>query len=229
MLTYLSKKPSNINQAEFEKVVRSICADPKIRIANPNWLMICMNAESNMKLVTNGIGAYGFIQITNKTAREDLGTTNDALRAGTWQNYMEYVRLYLQHRVKEKGVPQNAYELYALIHFPIAFQKSGSYVLYSLGSDAYKGNSALDYNKDGKVQWSEVMKFLDSKCPPLYDKTQLLKAENLTSNYYYVNYSMIEVGIIAGTVAVVGIILLVKSPRKLIQKLNYRFSHGNAN
>lgn len=224
MLTYLSKIPSNINQTEFEKVVRSICVDPKIQIANPNWLMICMNAESNMKLVTNGIGAYGFIQITNKTAREDLGTTNDALRAGTWQNYMEYVRLYLQHRVKEKESPKSAYELYALIHFPVAFQKSGSYVLYSVGSDAYKGNSNLDYNKDGKVQWSEVMKFLDSKCPPLYDKTQLMKAENLTANYYYVNYSMIEVGIIAGTVAVVTIILLAKSPKHIFQKLKNKLS-----
>lgn len=228
MLTYLSKIPSNINQAEFEKVVRSICADPKIKIANPNWLMICMNAESNMKLVTNGIGAYGFIQFTKSTAL-DLGTSVGKLKIDTWQNYMEYVRLYLQHRVKEKGVPQNAYELYALIHFPIAFQKSGSYVLYSFGSDAYAGNKNLDYNKDGKVQWSEVMKFLDSKCPPLYDKTQLLKPENLTQNYYYVNYSMIEVGIIAGTVAVVAFFLLVKSPKHIFQKLKYRIRNGNAN
>lgn len=219
MLTYLSRIPSNINQVEFEKVVRSICADPKIQIANPNWLMICMNAESNMKLVTNGIGAYGFIQITNKTAREDLGTTNDALRNGTWQNYMEYVRKYLQNRVRENGIPKSAYELYALIHFPVAFQKSGNYVLYSRGSSAYSGNSNLDYNKDGKVQWSEIMKFLESKCPPLYDKTQLLKPENLTNNYYYVNYSMVEVGIITATVLVVGLIVLVKSPHKLIQKL----------
>ena len=228
MLTYLSKIPSSINQAEFEKVVRSICADPKIRIANPNWLMICMNAESNMKLVTNGIGAYGFIQFTKSTAL-DLGTSVGKLKIGTWQNYMDYVRKYLQERVKERGIPQSAYELYALIHFPVAFQKSGSYVLYAAGSDAYAGNKNLDYNNDGKVQWSEVMKFLDSKCPILYDKTQLLKPENLTNNYYYVNYSMIEVGIIAGTVAVVGIILLVKSPRKLIQKLKYRFTHGKAN
>lgn len=225
MLTYLSKISSSINQAEFEKVVRSICADPKIRIANPNWLMICMNAESNMKLVTNGIGAYGFIQFTKSTAI-GLGTSVDKLKAGTWQNYMDYVRKYLQERVKERGIPQSAYELYALIHFPIAFQKSGSYVLYSVGSDAYKGNSNLDYNKDGKVQWSEVMKFLDSKCPILYDKTQLLKAENLKANYYYVNYSMIEVGIIAGTVAVVMIVLLVKSPKQLFQKLKYKLNNG---
>ena len=218
MLTYLSKIPSNINQAEFEKVVRSICADPKIQVANPNWLMICMNAESNMKLVTNGIGAYGFIQFTKSTAIS-LGTSVDKLKAGTWQNYMEYVRLYLQERVKEHGIPQNAYELYALIHFPVAFQKAGSYVLYSAGSDAYAGNSGLDYNKDGKVQWSEVMKFLDSKCPMLYDKTQLLKPENLTQNYYYVNYSMVEVGIIAGTVAVVLIIISVNSTKKIISKL----------
>lgn len=225
MLTYLSKIPSSINQADFEKVVRSICADPKIRIANPNWLMICMNAESNMKLVTNGIGAYGFIQFTKSTAI-DLGTTVDKLKDGTWQNYMEYVRKYLQQRVKERGVPQSAYELYALIHFPVAFQKSGSYVLYSVGSDAYTGNKNLDYNKDGKVQWSEVMKFLDSKCPILYNKTQLMKPENLTQNYYYVNYSMVEVGIIAGTVAVVTIVLLVKSPRKIFQTLKYRLNNG---
>ncbi|PWK27021.1 hypothetical protein LV89_01833 [Arcicella aurantiaca] len=226
MLVFLSKLPTNINQTEFEKVVRSICADSRIKIANPNWLMICMNAESNMQLVTNGIGAYGFIQITKKTAREDLGTTTDALRAGTWQNYMKYVRQYLINRVKENGIPKNAYDLYALIHFPVAFEKSGGYVLYSAGSAAYKGNSGLDYNKDGKVQWSEVMAFLDSKCPILYDKTQLMKAEDTTQNFYYTNYAWTEVAIITVTVVSVLAIVLINAPKAFYRNIKNRLQNG---
>jgi len=188
-----------------------------------------MNAESNMQLVSNSIGAYGFIQFTKSTAI-DFGTTVEKLKAGTWQNYLEYVRKYLARRVQQYDIPRSAYEVYALIHFPVAFRCSPDYVLYSRGSDAYAGNAGLDYNKDGKVQWSEVMQFLESKCPILYDKTQLLKPETLPSNslstnYYYVNYSVIEVGIIATTVLLIGGLLLLKIPQKLFKIINNK-SHG---
>lgn len=199
MLIFLDKLPSTINKAEFEASVRSICADSKIQIANPNWLMLCMRAESEMKLVVNSIGAYGFIQITKSTANRDLGITPEALQKLPWQGYMEYVRLYLQNRVKERGVPKSAYELYALIHYPVAFQKPDNYTLYVQGSDAYSGNKALDKNKDGKVVWSEIMGYLDSKTPLFYDKTQMLKAEifnkNSGLNYYYQTYDWKQIGI----------------------------------
>lgn len=222
MLVFLNKIPKSINQAEFEKVVRDICANPKIRISNPNWLMICMNAESNMKLVTNGIGAYGFIQFTKSTAI-DFGTTVEELKAGTWQNYMEYVRKYLTQRVKQYGSPQSAYDLYALIHFPVAFQKSGNYILYSAGSDAYKGNAGLDYNKDGKVQFSEVMKFLDSKCPTFYDKSQLLKPESVTQNYYYQTYDWTGIGILGVTFIFVFIFSWFNLPTMVFNNFKNKF------
>lgn len=200
MLIFLDKLPKTINKTEFEASVRSICADPKVQIANPNWLMVCMNAESNMKLVVNSIGAYGFIQITKDTANRDLGITPEALQRLPWQGYMDYVRLYLQKRVKERSSPKSAYELYALIHYPVAFQKPDSYTLYVQGSNAYAGNKALDKNKDGKVQWSEVKTFLDSKTPLFYDKTQLTKPEVASQkqqviSYYYQTYDWKQIGI----------------------------------
>lgn len=198
MLIFLDKLPKNINKVEFEASVRSICADPKIQIDNPNWLMLCMNAESNMKLVVNGIGAYGFIQITKSTASKYLGISPEDLQKLTWQGYMDYVRLYLQKRVKEYAKPASAYELYALIHFPVAFRKPDDYSLYVQGSDAYSGNKNLDYNKDGRVRWSEVKRFLDNKTPLFYDKTQMTKPEVPAQNYYYQTYDFSQIGISIG-------------------------------
>lgn len=193
MLLYLDKIPKNIDKAEFEAEVRSICKDSRIKIVNPNWLMLCMWAESDLTLITNGIGAYGFIQITTRTAEMDLGIFMADLKKLDWKGYMEYVRQYLLNRVKQKGVPATAYELYALIHFPVAFRKTDDYILYVQGSDAYKGNKGLDFDKDGKVKWAEVKKFLDNKCPTFYDKTQLLKAEDTTMSYYTQTYNWTEI------------------------------------
>lgn len=201
MLVYLDKIGNTINQDEFESVVRSVCKQCKI--VNPNWLMIIMYAESNLRLVTNKIGAYGYIQITPTTALE-LGITITELRKVSWQVYMKYVSSYIQMRIKEqKGIaPTNAYELYELIHYPISYRKPDTYVLYSKGSKAYQGNAALDYDNDGKVINAEIKQFIDSKCPLFYDRTMLMKAEE-SSNYYYQNY---QIGNILIAFSIVGII-----------------------
>jgi hypothetical protein len=224
MLVFLSKLDKSIDQAEFEAVVRKICK--QVGIKNPNWLMICMYAESAMKLVTNAIGAYGFIQITKSTAINDLKISPESLKKLSWQGYMEQVEKYLQNRIKEKKgvVPNSAYELYSLIHYPVSYQKPDTYILYSKGSDAYTGNKNLDYNKDGKVTMLEIKKFLDSKCPAFYDKAQLLKAEDSTVNFYYANYAIAEVLIAFAitTILVVGIGLYgIKNHgfQRIIQKL----------
>lgn len=229
MLVYLSKLPKTIDQAQFEAKVRNICADSRINIANPNWLMICMYAESNLTLITNAIGAYGFIQFTKSTAI-DMGTTVAQLQKMSWNEYMEVVRDYLIKRVKERGTPQSAYELYALIHFPVAFGKPDSYVLYSKGSQAYSGNSGLDKNKDGNVQWSEVKRFLDSKCPLFYDKKQLLQPETKTTStasYLYQNYNWTEVAI-TGVMVVVAAGLWWFIPNIVSKNFKNRLKNGKA-
>lgn len=202
MLVYLVNIEKEIQQ-EFEAIVRQICKDCKI--ANPNWLMIIMYAESNLKLVSNSIGAYGYIQITPSTAL-GLGISITELRKLSWKGYMQYAKAYIQERIKDaNGVaPSSAYELYELIHYPISYRKPDTYVLYSEGSKAYSGNKALDYNKDGKVINAEVKQFIDSKCPVFYDKSMLLKPEDST-NYYYQNY---QVGNIIVSVSIVVLLFV---------------------
>lgn len=227
MLLYLNNIPINIAQKDFEAEVRSICSDPKIKIVNPNWLMLCFHAESGIKLISNSGGAYGFIQITNRTAERDLGILMSDLKRLDWKGYMGYVRKYLQNRVKENGVPESAYELYALIHYPIAFKKADNYILYVQGSTAYSGNSALDKNKNGKVTWDEVKAFLDSKCPAFYDKTQLLKPEPTTQNYYYANYNISEISIAALLALVVLLIGWWWIPNNIFFNLKNQLKNGN--
>jgi hypothetical protein len=227
MLLYLNKIPKEISQKEFEREVRSICDDKEIRIANPNWLMLCMWAESNLKLITNGIGAYGFIQITKSTAEKDLGIFMEDLQSLDWKGYMSYVRQYLKNRVKENGIAENAYELYALIHYPVAYKKTDSYILYVRGSKAYSGNSALDFNKDGKVTWAEVKSFLDSKTPAFYDKSQLLKPEVKAQNYYYANYKISEISVAIILVIVVMLIGWWWIPNNIFFNLKNRLKNGN--
>ena len=226
MLLYLDKIPSNIVKADFEAEVRSICADTSIKIKNPNWLMLIMFAESDLRLVTNGIGAYGFIQITNYTAEKDLEIAMADLKKLDWKGYMTYVRKYLTNRVKQKGVPNSAYELYALVHFPAAFQKTDDYILYVQGSDAYKGNKNLDFDKDGKVKWSEVKKFLDSKCPILYDKSQLLKAEDTSQNYYVATYNWTEIIISTILIFIALVMAWWWIPNQIFINLKTKLSNG---
>lgn len=194
MLVYLDKLDKAINHDEFEGVVRKVCK--QCGISNPNWLMIIMYAESNLKLISNSIGAYGYIQITPDTSQNDLGILMQDLRNLTWQQYLVYVSTYIQNRIEnQKGVlPSNAYELYELIHYPISYKKPDSYVLYSQGSKSYNGNKGLDYNKDGKVINGEIKQFIDSKCPLFFDKSILLKPEDST-NYYYQNYQLTHIAI----------------------------------
>jgi len=219
MLVYLDKLPTGINRAEFEAKVRQICKDRKI--INPNWLMIIMFAESNMKLVSNSIGAYGFIQITPGTAKNDLGISIDNLKLLSWQKYMDYASTYIKNRIAEqKGViPHNAYELYALIHYPASYQKPLNYVLYQSGSTAYNGNKGLDYNKDGQVINAEIRQFIDSKCPLFFDKTTLLKAED-ASNYYYQNYRIGEI-LIAFASSILFIFIMFKIFQKSFKRWTF--------
>ncbi|MEA5402624.1 hypothetical protein VB776_06845 [Arcicella sp. DC2W] len=213
MLVYLGNIEKE-NQNEFEIVVRQICKDCKI--ANPNWLMIIMYAESNLRLVSNSIGAYGYIQITPSTAL-GLGISITELRKLSWKGYMQYAKAYIQERIKDaNGVaPSSAYELYELIHYPISYRKPDSYVLYSEGSNAYSGNKALDYNKDGKVINAEVKQFIDSKCPILYDKSMLLKPED-SNNYYYQNYQ------VGNIIVSVSIVVLLFVGMQIFKKRNFK-------
>ena len=169
-LVYIEKIPSNLRTA-FENTVKAICSD--LGIKNPDWLMIVMWAESRLNpQARNPKGtATGLIQFLESTAK-DLGTSTAALYKMNHVQQLPYVREYLKRRIKERGVPKDAYQLYFLVHFPIAFGKADNTVLYSKGTTAYNSNP-LDYNADGVVTVAEVKLFLNKALPVGYDKTNL--------------------------------------------------------
>ncbi|MDI9880903.1 transglycosylase SLT domain-containing protein [Flectobacillus longus] len=210
-LICLNKLGWNVDKVAFEKEVRDICSDPLIRIKNPNWLTLVFNAESSMKFPNvNRIGAVGYIQITKSTAK-DLQTTVEHLKTLSPIEYLYYVRKYLRMRVKQYGAPDSAYELYALVHYPVAFKKAENYVLYRRGSDAYSGNSALDYNADGAVTVKEMNQFFDKRLPLLYDKELLFTPED-SSRIYLANIELkyILAGLFFGLAMLVGIVYYFK-------------------
>lgn len=177
-LVYIEKVPSSLRIA-FENTVRAICDD--LGIANPDWLMIVMWAESklNPQAKNPSSTATGLIQFLEATARS-LGTTTAALSKMNHVQQLPYVKAYLQQAIKSRGVPKDAYQLYFLVHFPSAFGKSDTTVLYRAGSSAYSSNP-LDYNKDSVVTVAEVKIFLQKACPVGYDINNLEKKGSLSS------------------------------------------------
>lgn len=220
MLVYLDKIPQGIQKADFEAEVRAICKD--LGIINPNWLMIVMYAESGLKLVTNGVGAYGFIQIMPSTAKNDLNTSIAYLKTLSWKGYMAFVKEYLANRIREaKGVtPKSCYELYHLVHYPSAYGKPKTTVLYRSGSSAYSGNKNLDTNKDATVTIAEIDAFIDAKLPLFYDKTQLYKAES--GNYYVANYTLTKV-LISLLVATLVVLIWAGDSIPFVRKIKKKF------
>lgn len=174
-LVYINKVPSALRN-QFESEIRAICSDLKIK--NPDWLMVIIQAESNFQTSAKSPNstAVGLIQFIESTANS-LGTTTAELRKMNHVEQLRYVRAYLTNTIRAKGIPKDGYQLYFMIHYPRAVNLSDTSIVYKSPSDAYKGNSALDYNSDGAVQVQEVKKFLNSKVPFPYTSS-LLTSEN---------------------------------------------------
>ena len=166
-LIYSELIPKNTDKTTFQNEVVFICkslgwSDPRA----PDWLMICFKLESNFIFPNvNKIGAVGFIQIIPSTARA-LGTTQAALSNLTPLQYLVWVRKYFeQPSIKRLGQPRNVYDIYLMIHYPVATGKSDGYVLYRNGTQAYANNSALDWGKDGTVTVADVKRFVNRAVP----------------------------------------------------------------
>lgn len=189
-LLYINKVPSSLRTA-FQNEVISICTD--LGIANPDWLMLVIKAESNFKTnAKNGKStATGLIQFLESTAN-DLGTTTAKLRLMNHVEQLVYVREYLRRLIIEKGKPQNAYDLYFLVHSKKGFEKPDSYVMYSRGSLAYDTNP-LDYDKNGAVTVSEIKTYLNKNLPLTYNKANLYKSSSTGSS----TNTIIIIGLIA--------------------------------
>lgn len=101
-----------------------------------------------------GSGATGLIQFMPRTAI-GLGTTTDALAKMTAVEQVEYVGLYfLPYHKRTKTLS----DMYMAILMPKYIGYPEDAVLFTEGSVAYRQNSGLDADRDGKITKAEAVR-----------------------------------------------------------------------
>lgn len=123
-------------------------------IFDANNLMACMAWESGETFSASvknmaGSGATGLIQFMPATAK-DLGTTTARLAQMSAEDQLNFVYKYFVKIVKARGPVVSLEDVYMAILLPSAVGKPNSHPLFT-GGIAYRQNSGLDINKDGKV------------------------------------------------------------------------------
>lgn len=147
----------------FRTEVLRICYSFGWGIEQVNYLMACMAFESGETFspsVKNaaGSGAVGILQWMPSTAI-GLGTTTDKLASMTAVEQLKYVEKYFKPYAKKI---KSLSDTYAAIILPKYVGKSDSEVLFS-GGIAYRQNSGLDANKDGKITKGEATAKVQAK------------------------------------------------------------------
>ncbi|MFK7970098.1 MAG: phage tail tip lysozyme [Bacteroidia bacterium] len=134
------------------------------------WLMAVMYTESrfnprakNLK----GSGAVGLIQWMPSTAR-DLGTSTEELLSLTAEGQLEYLYAYVSRVRNKYGDFNSLTELYLAILYPKAISQDYCYTLFSKPARAYRQNSGLDENKDGRVTVSDIDRRMQRIFPTAY-------------------------------------------------------------
>jgi len=109
-----------------------------------------------------GSNGVGLIQFMPETAK-GLGTTTKALAKMTRAQQMPFVEKHLKMFLTDPKKKYNFGDLYLAVHFPAAVGKPDDYIVYSkkhkykTRRDAYKVNSGMDVNGDGKVTRAEAI------------------------------------------------------------------------
>ena len=130
-----------------------LCDELKI---NPDYLMACIAFESGETFRADiknaaGSGATGLIQFMPSTAL-GLGTTTAKLAQMTPEDQLNYVYKYFR---PYSGRLQTLEDTYMAILLPSQVGRPLESVLFS-GGVAYRQNSGLDANRDGKVTKAEA-------------------------------------------------------------------------
>ena len=141
---------------EFRDKVLTICKYNSWSGEHASWLMACMAFESGETFSPSiknaaGSGATGLIQFMPATAR-GLGTTTDALADMKAVDQLEYVEKYFRSYVTRI---HSLSDMYMAILLPKYVGQPDDAVLFSSGI-AYRQNSGLDANKDGKITKAEA-------------------------------------------------------------------------
>ena len=166
---YLLDKASHHlhDPAQFAKKVRDVSSMLDIPA---EWLMAVMYLESKFDVsVKNfkGSGAVGLIQFMPSTAK-DLNTSSWALSRMNHLQQLEYVYMYL-NRVKSKYGPYKSLtDLYLGILYPKARGQEACYTLFAKPSRAYRQNSGLDEDRDGRVTVMDIEKRFARLFPTAY-------------------------------------------------------------
>lgn len=140
----------------FRNEVFAICTRFGWREQHASWLMGCMAFESGHTFsptIKNaaGSGAIGLIQFMPATAR-GLGTSTELLSKMSAEGQLRYVELYFKAYAARID---SLSDMYMAILLPKYVGKPEESVLFSSGI-AYRQNSGLDANDDGKVTKAEA-------------------------------------------------------------------------
>jgi len=157
-----------VDTKSFESKVREVAKRLEIQ---PEWLMAVMYSESRFDagaLNFKGSGAVGLIQFMPAIAAE-LNTSPEKLKMMNHNEQLEYVYHYLENiRQKHGGKFESLTELYLAILYPKALDGDYCYSLYAQPSIAYKQNSGLDEDKDGRVTVSDIDRRMQRIFPTAY-------------------------------------------------------------
>ncbi len=160
------------NKAKFIEQVKYYST---LLLINPNWLMATMYIETggtfSPSVKNPSSSASGLIQFMEATANR-LGTTTSALRAMSNYAQMEYVYKYMKSYT---GRMTSYPDVYLAVFAPSAIGKADSVAIYA--GSTVSVNSALDYDKDGKINAGEIRKWAWSRIPTQYHETLKKKVQ----------------------------------------------------
>ncbi|MEL6589536.1 MAG: transglycosylase SLT domain-containing protein [Bacteroidota bacterium] len=167
-LYLLDKAAEHIEDlSAFEAKVRELSEMLNIP---PEWLMAVMYAESAFDPgVANhqGSGAVGLIQFMPATA-ESMAVSPERLKRMNAVQQLEYVYLYLQQIRERYGEFESLTDLYLSILYPKARKQDYCYTLYAKPTIAYRQNSVLDEDQDGRVTITDIDRRMKRLFPTAY-------------------------------------------------------------
>lgn len=142
---------------QFRDRVFEICYRYNWSDEHASCLMACMAFESGGTFSPSiynaaGSGAVGLIQFMPSTAW-GLGTTIQELAGMSAVQQLVFVEAYFKpYAARIKSLP----DMYMAILMPKYIGKPDSDVLFNRGTVAYRQNSALDANTDGRITKAEA-------------------------------------------------------------------------
>lgn len=151
----------------FEAKVRKVAELLKVQ---PEWLMAVMYSECRFdhdQFNHKGSGAVGLIQFMPATAKE-MGTSTAALSRMTHEEQLDWVYAYMEGYRKKYGDYKSLCDFYLAILYPKARTGDMCYTLYESPSKAYKQNSGLDEDKDGRVTVGDIDRRMKRLYPSAY-------------------------------------------------------------